>query len=145
MTEKRARSDYAAWRTLPTRWADNDLYGHINNAAYYGFFDTAVNGFLIDAGVLDIQTGPVIGLVVETGCSYFAPLAYPQEIDIGLRVARLGNSSVRYELGLFETNQEAPSAQGYFIHVYVARETRKSASLPTPMRNALQKLVVDDA
>jgi acyl-CoA thioester hydrolase len=142
---KRTRSDYAVWRTLATRWADNDVYGHINNAAYYGFFDTAVNSHLIESGVLDIHDGEVIGLVVETGCSYFAPLAYPQDIEIGLRVAHLGNSSVRYELGLFETGQNTPAAEGHFVHVYVTREARKPASLPPPMRQILQLLVRDDA
>jgi acyl-CoA thioester hydrolase len=142
---KRTRSDYAVWRTLATRWADNDVYGHINNAAYYGFFDTAVNSHLIESGVLDIHDGEVIGLVVETGCSYFAPLAYPQDIEIGLRVAHLGNSSVRYELGLFETGQDTPAAEGHFVHVYVTREARKPASLPPPMRQILQLLVRDDA
>ena len=145
MIGKRTRSDYAVWRTLATRWADNDVYGHINNAAYYGFFDTAVNSHLIESGVLDIHDGEVIGLVVETGCSYFAPLAYPQDIEIGLRVAHLGNSSVRYELGLFETGQESPAAEGHFVHVYVTREARKPASLPPPMRQILQLLVRDDA
>jgi len=142
---KRTRSDYAVWRTLATRWADNDVYGHINNAAYYGFFDTAVNSHLIESGVLDIHDGEVIGLVVETGCSYFAPLAYPQDIEIGLRVAHLGNSSVRYELGLFETGQNTPAAEGHFVHVYVTREARKPSSLPPPMRQVLQLLVRDDA
>lgn len=145
MIGKRTRSDYAVWRTLATRWADNDVYGHINNAAYYGFFDTAVNSHLIESGVLDIHDGEVIGLVVETGCSYFAPLAYPQDIEIGLRVAHLGNSSVRYELGLFETGQNTPAAEGHFVHVYVTREARKPASLPPPMRQILQLLVRDDA
>ncbi|MDG1417053.1 MAG: thioesterase family protein [Maricaulis sp.] len=145
MIGKRTRSDYAVWRTLATRWADNDVYGHINNAAYYGFFDTAVNSHLIESGVLDIHDGEVIGLVVETGCSYFAPLAYPQDIEIGLRVAHLGNSSVRYELGLFETGQDTPAAEGHFVHVYVTREARKPASLPPPMRQILQLLVRDDA
>ena len=145
MIGKRTRSDYAVWRTLATRWADNDVYGHINNPAYYGFFDTAVNSHLIESGVLDIHDGEVIGLVVETGCSYFAPLAYPQDIEIGLRVAHLGNSSVRYELGLFETGQDTPAAEGHFVHVYVTREARKPASLPPPMRQILQLLVRDDA
>ena len=145
MIGKRTRSDYAVWRTLATRWADNDVYGHINNAAYYGFFDTAVNSHLIESGVLDIHDGEVIGLVVETGCSYFAPLAYPQDIEIGLRVAHLGNSSVRYELGLFETGQDTPAAEGHFVHVYVTREARKPASLPPPMRQILQLLVRDNA
>lgn len=145
MIGKRTRSDYAVWRTLATRWADNDVYGHINNAAYYGFFDTAVNSHLIESGVLDIHDGEVIGLVVETGCSYFAPLAYPQDIEIGLRVAHLGNSSVRYELGLFETGQNTPAAEGHFVHVYVTREARKPSSLPPPMRQVLQLLVRDDA
>ncbi|WP_300527027.1 thioesterase family protein [Maricaulis sp.] len=140
MSEKRTRSDYARWRDLPTRWADNDIYGHINNAAYYGFFDTAVNCFLIEEAGLDIHAGGVIGLVVETGCSYFAPLAYPETVQAGLRVARIGNSSVRYELGLFKTDSDGPAAQGHFVHVYVDRETRRPVALPQAMRSALEAI-----
>ena len=140
MIEKRLRDDYRHWLPQPTRWADNDIYGHINNAAYYGFFDTAVNCFLIDQGGLDIHTGSVIGLVVETGCNYFAPLAYPQTIETGLRVTRIGSSSVQYELGLFAEGEAEPAAQGRFVHVYVDRETRRPVVLPETMRSALETL-----
>ncbi len=138
-TEKRDR-DYARWRVLPTRWADNDIYGHINNATYYGFFDTAVNSFLIEEADLDIQAGPVIGLVVETGCSYFAPLAYPDAVEAGLHVDRIGRTSVRYGIGLFRPGEREPSAQGHFIHVYVDRETRRPVELPEAMRDVLTEL-----
>lgn len=135
--EKRTRDAYPRFRVLPTRWADNDIYGHINNAAYYGFFDTAVNGFLIEEAGLDIHAGAVIGLVVETGCNYFAPLAYPETVEAGVRVARLGNSSVTYEIGLFRMGEDQPAAQGRFVHVYVDRDTRRPVPLPDGMRAAL--------
>lgn len=135
--EKRARDAYPRFRALPTRWADNDIYGHINNAAYYGFFDTAVNCFLIEEAGLDIHAGRVIGLVVETGCNYFAPLAYPETVEAGVRVARLGNSSVTYEIGLFKQDEDEPAAQGRFVHVYVDRDTRRPVALPDTMRAAL--------
>lgn len=138
--EKRLRSDYSCWRDLPTRWADNDIYGHVNNAAYYGFFDTAVNCFLIEQAGLDIHAGEVIGLVVETGCNYFAPLAYPELIQAAVRVSRIGNSSVRYELGLFKQGEDEPAAQGHFVHVYVDRQNRRPVSLPARMRAALETI-----
>ena len=140
MIEKRARAAYPRFRTLPTRWADNDIYGHINNAAYYGFFDTAVNCFLIEEAGLDIHAGAVIGLVVETGCNYFAPLAFPETVEAGVRVARLGNSSVSYEIGLFKQGEDQPAAQGHFVHVYVDRDTRRPVSLPDGMRAALEAI-----
>lgn len=140
MIEKRLRENYRHWLAQPTRWADNDIYGHVNNAAYYGFFDTAVNCFLIDQAGLDIHAGTVIGLVVETGCNYFAPLAYPQTIETGLRVVRIGSSSVQYELGLFAKGENDPAAQGRFVHVYVDRETRRPVALPDTMRSALEKI-----
>lgn len=140
MTEKRARDAYPRLRAIPTRWADNDIYGHVNNAAYYGFFDTAVNCFLIEEAGLDIHAGGVIGLVVETGCSYFAPLAYPETVEAGVRVARLGNSSVTYEIGLFRQGDSEPAAQGRFVHVYVDRGTRRPVALPTDMRAALEAI-----
>ena len=140
MIEKRARAAYPRFRTLPTRWADNDIYGHINNAAYYGFFDTAVNCFLIEEAGLDIHAGTVIGLVVETGCNYFAPLAFPETVEAGVRVARLGNSSVSYEIGLFKQGEDQPAAQGHFVHVYVDRDTRRPVSLPDGMRAALEAI-----
>jgi len=136
--EKRRRSDYKRFRDLPTRWADNDIYGHVNNAAYYGFFDTAVNCFLIEEAGLDIHAGGVIGLVVETGCNYFAALAYPELVQAGVRVSRIGNSSVRYEIGLFKEGEDEPAAQGHFVHVYVDRETRRPVALPDAMRQALE-------
>lgn len=138
--EKRLREDYRHWLVQPTRWADNDIYGHVNNAAYYGFFDTVVNCFLIEQAGLDIHAGSVIGLVVETGCNYFAPLAYPQAIESGLRVARIGSSSVQYELGLFAEGESEPAAQGRFVHVYVDRQTRRPVPLPASMRSALETI-----
>jgi acyl-CoA thioester hydrolase len=135
------RSHYPALRTLSTRWMDNDVYGHVNNVVYYSFFDTAVNAHLIEAGALDIEHGSVIGLVVETHCNYYAPLAFPQAVDAGLRVARIGHSSVRYELGLFGAGQPLTAAAGHFVHVYVDRATRRPvAALPTALRAALQRL-----
>ncbi|WP_339746004.1 thioesterase family protein [uncultured Maricaulis sp.] len=138
MIETRPRAAYSRWRDLPTRWADNDIYGHINNAAYYGFFDTLVNSFLIEEAGLDIHQGAIIGLVVETGCNYFAPLAYPDVIEGGLRIAKIGRSSVRYEISLFKPGEAEAAAQGHFVHVYVDRETRRPAPLPNAMRAALE-------
>lgn len=138
MIETRPRAAYGRWRDLSTRWADNDIYGHINNAAYYGFFDTIVNGFLIEEAGLDIHAGEVIGLVVETGCNYFAPLAYPDLIEGGLRIAKIGRSSVRYEIALFKPGEPDAVAQGHFVHVYVDRETRRPVPLPDAMRAALE-------
>ena len=140
MIEKRARPAYPRVRAIPTRWADNDIYGHVNNAAYYGFFDTAVNCFLIEEAGLDIQGGRVIGLVVETGCNYFAALAYPETVEAGVRVARIGNSSVTYQIGLFREGEDEPAAQGHFVHVYVDRDTRRPVSLPDNMRQALEAI-----
>lgn len=135
-----ARSAYRAFRPITTRWMDNDVYGHINNVVYYSFFDTAVNGHLIDAGALDIHAGTVIGLVIETRCNYFAPLAFPQAIDAGLRVAHIGRSSVRYEVGLFAAGEPLSAAAGHFVHVYVDRITRRPTELPAALRTALDAL-----
>lgn len=140
MIEKRGRDAYPRIRTIPTRWADNDIYGHVNNAAYYGFFDTAVNCFLIEEAGLDIHAGDVIGLVVETGCNYFAALAYPEAVEAAVRVARIGKSSVTYQIGLFREGESGPAAQGHFVHVYVDRETRRPVDLPAPMRAALEAI-----
>lgn len=134
------RDSYAAFRAITTRWMDNDIYGHVNNVVYYSWFDTAVNGMLIDAGVLDIHQGEVIGLVVQTQCQYFEPLAFPQTIDAGVRVAHLGTSSVRYEVGLFAHEQALTAAHGHFVHVYVDRQTRRPTDLPTPLRHFLETL-----
>ena len=140
-TPQRARDDYKYFAPIQTRWADNDIYGHVNNVAYYGFFDTIVNEYLISAGALDIHDGAVIGLVVETQCNYFAPAAFPDALEGGLHVAHIGNSSVCYEIGVFKKNQDTPLAEGHFVHVYVDRETRRPSKLPEPLRAALQSLI----
>lgn len=121
---------------------DNDVYGHVNNVVYYSYFDTVVNEYLIAKGVLDIAASPAIGLVIETGCRYFAPIAFPDRIDAGMRVARLGNSSVRYEIGLFVAGGEAAVAQGHFVHVYVDRVARRSVRIPDDIRAMLVPLLV---
>ncbi|PPE70764.1 acyl-CoA thioesterase [Caldimonas thermodepolymerans] len=135
-----ARSAYRHFLPITTRWMDNDIYGHVNNVVYYSYFDTVVNQYLIAQGVLDIHAGEVIGLVVETQCNYFAPLAFPQTVEAGLRVARLGTSSVRYEVGLFAEGEPLTAARGHFVHVYVDRTTRRPAPLPASLVQALEKL-----
>lgn len=135
------RSDFPHFEAMSTRWTDNDVYGHVNNVTYYAYFDTAVNRYLIRSGVLDIATSPVIGLVVNTGCHYFSPVAYPDALEVGIRVATLGNSSVRYEVGVFREGEPQTAAHGHFVHVYVNRESRRPTSLPPAMRQALQRLV----
>lgn len=134
------RDAYRWFMTIATRWADNDAYGHVNNTVYYQWFDTAVNQWLIAQGLLDIENGDPIGLVVETGCSYFSPLSFPGDVEIGLAVDRLGTSSVTYRLGVFAVGSSEPSAQGQFTHVYVGREGRRPASLPDAWRNRLETL-----
>ena len=134
------RSHYRQFSPIHTRWMDNDAYGHVNNVVYYSFFDTAVNRYLIEAGALDIHHGAVIGLVVETHCNYFAPLEFPQLVDAGLRVAHVGASSVRYEVGLFAAGAPLTAAAGHFVHVYVDRASRRPAPLPAPLLAALQPL-----
>ena len=136
-----ARSAYRHFSSISTRWMDNDAYGHINNVVYYSYFDTVVNRYLIEAGALDVQRSPVIGLVVETHCNYFSALAFPQAVDTGLRVSRLGTSSVRYEIGLFGGGEPLTAACGHFVHVYVDRETRRPAKLPTALIQTLQGLL----
>jgi len=136
------RTAYPHFLSIATRWMDNDVYGHVNNTVYYSYFDTVVNEYLIRAGVLDFEHGATIGLVVETQCSYFASLVFPDRVDAGLRVARLGSTSVRYEVGLFKEGEPLASAQGYFVHVYVDRITRRPVALPDALRAALAPLVV---
>ena len=143
MKPEPTRTDYKHILPLQTRWADNDVYGHVNNVAYYAYFDTIVNEYLIDAGALDIHGGAVIGLVVETGCRYFAPLEFPQKLDGALRVERIGISSVRYELAIFRAGDDAPAAEGHFVHVYVDRETRRPANLPEALRKTLERISAD--
>jgi acyl-CoA thioester hydrolase len=135
------RDDYFWHMTIQTRWMDNDVYGHVNNVTYYSYFDTVVNGYLIQAGALDIQNGSVIGLVVETSCRYRSPVAFPEPITAGVRVARLGTSSVRYEIGLFRAGEAEAAAEGHFVHVYVDRANRRPVALPEPLRSALAPLV----
>lgn len=134
------RTEYRHFLAIPTRWMDNDVYRHVNNVVYYSYFDTVVNQYLIERGVLDIETSTVIGLVVETQCHYFSPIAFPDTVHAGLRVARLGTSSVRYEIGIFRNAEPGAAAQGHFVHVYVDRESRRPAALPPPLRAALQDL-----
>jgi acyl-CoA thioester hydrolase len=138
--EPRSRSAYRAWRTIPTRWADNDAYGHVNNVVYYAWFDTAVNAWLVEAGLLDIDDGDPIGLVVETGCRYFAPLTFPESAEVGIAIERLGTSSVTYRLGIFGEGQAGPAAEGEFTHVYVGRASRKPVPLPEAWRTKLETL-----
>ncbi|WP_043703106.1 acyl-CoA thioesterase [Tepidimonas taiwanensis] len=136
-----SRSAYRVWRPIGTRWMDNDLYGHVNNVVYYSWFDTAVNGYLIEAGALDIHAGEVIGLVVETQCHYFASLAFPQPVEAGLRVAHIGRSSVRYEVGIFAAGAAQTAARGHFVHVYVDRASRRPvAALPATLLRTLEGL-----
>ena len=135
------RSAYKAFRTIGTRWSDNDVYGHVNNVVYYSWFDTAVNGLLIEQGAIDIHSGSVIGLVVETQCHYFAPLAFPEAVVAGIRVAQTGSSSVRYEVCIFHADVAQPcAARGYFIHVYVDRTTRRPVPLPLQLLTLLETL-----
>ena len=137
------RSRFRHLTTIDTRWMDNDAYGHVNNVVYYSFFDTAVNRWLIAQGVLDVGASDAIGLVVETGCRYAKPMAFPDRVTAGIRVATLGRSSVRYEIGLFRNDDEDAAAVGHFVHVYVDRETRKSTPIPPVVRAALETLLVE--
>ena len=136
------RSAYRHFRSVTTRWADNDAYGHVNNTVYYEWFDTVVNAWLIESGLLDIAAGDPIGLVVETGCRYASSLAYPQPVEIGLGVARIGRSSVAYRLGVFPPGSDAPAAEGHFVHVYVGRDSRRPVDVPVPWRERFETLVM---
>ncbi len=139
--QPRPRSDYRAWRTIPTRWADNDAYGHVNNVVHYAWFDTAVNAWLVEAGLLDIAHGDPLGLVVETRCAYFAPLSFPESAEVGMAIERLGTSSVTYRLGIFASGQDAAAAEGEFTHVYVDRANRKPKPLPDAWKAKLEGLL----
>jgi acyl-CoA thioester hydrolase len=134
------RAGYKAFRSIATRWMDNDAYGHVNNVVYYSWFDSAVNAHLIEQGALDIQHGETIGLVIETQCNYFAPVEFPQVVETGIRVARMGQSSVRYEVGVFLQGGERTVAKGHFVHVYVDRATRRPAPLPARLKSVLEAL-----
>ena len=134
------RGAYPHALAIPTRWKDNDVYGHVNNVDYYAYFDTVINQYLITEGGLDIHGGAVIGLCAESHCRYHAALAFPETVEARLRVATLGRSSVRYEIGLFREGEAAPAATGWFVHVFVDREHRRSTGIPAPMRAALERL-----
>lgn len=136
----KGRGSYRAWREIGTRWADNDAYGHVNNTVYYQWFDTAVNAWLIEEGLLDVETGDPIGLVVETGCRYARPLSYPEPVEIGLAVEHVGSSSVRYRLGVFARGSDDTAAEGHFVHVYVGRSTRRPVPLPDSWRNVFDRI-----
>src|SRR5712671_200041 len=138
---KRERGDFAHFLEIVTRWADNDVYGHVNNATYYSYFDTLVNRMLIERNLLDPAKSNAIGVVVETGCRFFASLSFPDVIDAGLRVARIGNSSVQYEIALFRHGDKVPAATGHFVHVYVDRATRRPVPVPAEVRAGLESLI----
>jgi len=136
------RGDYRYFRDITTRWMDNDVYAHVNNVVYYSWFDTLVNGWLLEQQLLDFEQSPTVGLVVETHCSYFSSIAFPDIVRAGLRVTRLGTSSVRYEVGLFANDHAQAAAQGHFVHVYVDRASRRPVPLPAPLRHALETIAV---
>ena len=135
-----ARADFAHFLAIPTRWKDNDVYGHVNNVEYYSYFDTVINTYLIGAGDLDIHAGPVIGVCAESHCRFTGGFAFPETIEAGLRVEHLGNSSVRYGIGLFRSGKDMTSAVGWFVHVFVDRQSRMATPLPERLRSALESL-----
>ncbi|MBA5606014.1 acyl-CoA thioesterase [Duganella sp. FT3S] len=134
------REQFRHFMTIPTRWIDNDQYGHVNNVVYYSYFDTAVNQFLIEEGVLDIHNDQLVGYVVDSACAYFSQLSFPDLLHVGLRVSKLGNSSVRYEIGIYRNDEPVPAAAGHFVHVYVDRATNKPVTIPDNVRAVLAKL-----
>jgi acyl-CoA thioester hydrolase len=134
------REQFRHFMTIPTRWIDNDQYGHVNNVVYYSYFDTAVNQFLIERGVLDIHHDQVVGYVVDSACAYFSQLSFPDLLHVGLRVSKLGNSSVRYEIGIYRNDEPVPAAAGHFVHVYVDRDTNKPVTIPDNVRAVLATL-----
>ena len=140
MSEILQRSNFPHVQRIGTRWKDNDIYGHVNNVEYYSYFDTVINSYLIRSGGLDIHNGSVIGLCAESHCRYLQALSFPDAVDAGLRVAHLGRSSVRYEIGLFPEHSDQAAAQGWFVHVFVDRDTRRSTEMPPSLRSALQAL-----
>lgn len=140
--EPQPRTAYRVFRNIPTRWGDNDIYGHVNNVVYYSWFDTAVNALLIERGALDIHDGTTIGFMAETHCNYFSALAFPQTVEVGLRVAHVGTSSVRYEIGLFAEGAKLASAQGHLVHVYVNRSSSRPVPLPEELMRVVNELRV---
>lgn len=144
MAERKPRdtqADYLFFHEIETRWMDNDIYGHVNNVVYYSYFDTAVAAFLVSKVGLYFQRTDAIGLVIETGCTYFESIAFPDRVKVGLRIVKLGNSSVKYEVGIFKNDGQEACAQGYFVHVYVDRQTNKPIAIPEDVRTALETIV----
>jgi acyl-CoA thioester hydrolase len=135
-----SRSDYRVYYSINTRWSDNDIYGHVNNVMYYSYFDTAANRYLIEEGGLDINDGTIVGFVVNSGCEYHTPISYPEPIEAGLRIDRLGNSSVQYGIAIFKEGVEEAVAHGHFVHVFVDRAANKSVPIPAKLREALQRI-----
>ncbi len=135
------RSDYVEFMPVQTRWMDNDVYGHVNNVVYYSYFDTVVNLYLINPGGLDFHNAPVVGIMAETMCRFYRSIAYPEAIDAGIRVGRLGSSSVRYEVGLFGVGENDARAEGHLVHVFVDRATNKPVPIPAGIRSALERIV----
>jgi acyl-CoA thioester hydrolase len=135
------RQDYRWFLDIPTRWMDNDVYGHVNNVVYYSYFDTAINRFLIDRGGFDLHMSPVIGITPESFCRFHKSFAYPELVQAGIRVGRLGASSVRYEIGLFGSGEEAARADGHFVHVFVDRATQRPVAIPDAIRQALSSII----
>ena len=144
MSKRPHRSDYKVYYPISTRWSDNDTYGHINNVVYYSYFDSVANRYLIEEGGLDINDGEIVGYVVQSGCDYHAPASYPEAIEGGLRVDRLGNSSVRYGIAIFRQGEDEALAHGHFVHVFVDRAANKSVPVPLALRAALEKLAPAD-
>jgi acyl-CoA thioester hydrolase len=140
--EQHQREYYKHHLHIPTRWRDNDVYHHVNNVIYYEFFDTVINGYLMQYGGLDFAQGETVGFAVETHCQFLKPIRFPEVIEAGLRIGRLGNSSVRYEIGIFKANEEDPAAIGYFVHVFVNRETNKPTRIEGKLRDAMEALLV---
>ena len=135
-----SRENYKVFYPITTRWSDNDIYGHVNNVTYYSYFDTAANQYLIEAGGLEISDGTIVGYVVNSGCDYHSPVTYPERIEAGLRVDKLGNSSVQYGIGIFREGEDSPAAHGHFVHVFVERANNQSVAIPDSLRAALTKL-----
>ncbi len=143
MVERRppaSRGDFCVWREFSTRWADNDAYGHVNNTVYYEWFDSAVNGWMVEQGMLDIADGDPIAIVAETRCAYAAPLAFPQKVEVGLAVTQLGRSSIRYRIGVYAVGSDSAAAEGEFVHVVVDRTTRRPVEIPSDWREKLEKI-----
>lgn len=136
------RADYGVFYPITTRWSDNDIYGHVNNVTYYSYFDTVANRYLIEEGGLDISDGTIVGYVVNSGCEYHAPITYPESIEAGVRVDRLGNSSVQYGIAIFKAGEETACAHGHFVHVFVERAENRSVPIPANLRTALEKILV---